>query len=251
MAFLLGSGVHSLDRTFRRPASMRSRLPLLDSVDVGIKGIRDALRDDRSRFVGGIRRAASSRAVLRGALAHYGADRIDEACDLVSQLASAQAFDDALEGVVNEHLDCLQRPGRRLRLGWHLAICRPRGTHPVETDISGSEVRAERSAILMWSVVSAANAAVTVRPSSPHSPRCWSTRDTSREVHTSMRRRGADIIRGVAMCAYQPFRARTGPSRSHDGIATSKNFPIVEYGVSLLTCSRRAARAKCSAHRLV
>ncbi|MBR0891817.1 hypothetical protein [Bradyrhizobium diazoefficiens] len=33
MAFLLGSGVHSLDRTFRRPASMRSRLPLLDSVE--------------------------------------------------------------------------------------------------------------------------------------------------------------------------------------------------------------------------
>lgn len=103
MAFLLGSGVHSLDRTFRRPASMRSRLPLLDSVDVGIKGIRDALRDDRDRFVGGIRRAASSRAVLRGALAHYGADRIDDACELVSQLASAQVFDDALEGVVNEH----------------------------------------------------------------------------------------------------------------------------------------------------
>ncbi|WP_211434808.1 hypothetical protein [Bradyrhizobium diazoefficiens] len=36
-------------------------------------------------------------------MAHYGADRIDDACELVSQLASAQVFDDALEGVVNEH----------------------------------------------------------------------------------------------------------------------------------------------------
>lgn len=103
MAFLLGSGVHCLDHAFRRPASMRSRLPLLDCVDVGIKGITDALRNERSRFVGGIRRADSSRAVLRGALAHYGADRLDEARELVAQLASAQVFDAALEGMVNEH----------------------------------------------------------------------------------------------------------------------------------------------------
>jgi hypothetical protein len=103
MAFLLGNGLHGLDRAFRRPASMRSRLPLVDSVGVGIEGIMDALRGGRDRFDGGIRRAASSRAVLRGALAHYGADQVDQARALVSQLASAEVFDRALERVVNDH----------------------------------------------------------------------------------------------------------------------------------------------------
>jgi hypothetical protein len=103
LAYMFGNGLHGLDHAFRRHASMRSRLPLTDAVDVGIDGIHDVLRDDPSLFVGGIRRLRNSRAVVLGALALYGADREEEARRSISLLASADVFDDALVAIVNDH----------------------------------------------------------------------------------------------------------------------------------------------------
>ncbi len=103
LAHMLGDGLHGLDHAFRRPASMRSRLPLTDAVDVGVGGILKVLRDNPVLFAGGIRRPRSAQAAVLGALALYGADREAEARKSASMLASVDVFDDALEAIVNEH----------------------------------------------------------------------------------------------------------------------------------------------------
>lgn len=103
LAFLLGNDLHAVDRVLKTPVAPRRRRPLSDAVDVGIDGILRALGNKKSRFAGGISRPASRQAVLRGALALYGADCKAEAQELISLLKSSDIFEKALTEIINDH----------------------------------------------------------------------------------------------------------------------------------------------------
>jgi hypothetical protein len=102
LAFLLGNDLHSLD--LRAPSPFGGKRTLSDAVDVGIHGIIRALGNKDNRFGGGIRTQASGQAVLRGALALYGADQKPSALELIALLKSREVFDRALDEIVNAHL---------------------------------------------------------------------------------------------------------------------------------------------------
>lgn len=103
LAFLLGNDLHGVDRVLKTPVAPRRGRPLSDAVDVGIDGIMRALGNNKSRFAGGIWRPTSRQAVLRGALALYGADRKAEGRKLISLLKSQEVFEKALTEIVNDH----------------------------------------------------------------------------------------------------------------------------------------------------
>jgi hypothetical protein len=102
LAFLLGNELHVLDRVLKVPSGMADRT-LSDAVDTGADGIIRALGNKADRFGGAIKAEASRQAILRGALALYGADQKDSAHELIALLNSKRVFEDALEEVVNVH----------------------------------------------------------------------------------------------------------------------------------------------------
>jgi hypothetical protein len=102
LAFLLGNELHAIDRVLKAPLGSHDRV-LSDAVDAGADGIIRALGNGADRFGGAIKAEASRQAVLRGALALYGADQKDSARELIALLNSEKVFEQALEEVVNAH----------------------------------------------------------------------------------------------------------------------------------------------------
>jgi hypothetical protein len=102
LAFLLGNDLHCLDRVLQIPSPDKRRM-LSDAVDVGIDGIIRALGNQKGCFGGAIRTLASGQAVLRGALALYGADQKPSALELIALLKSKEVFDSSLIEIVNAH----------------------------------------------------------------------------------------------------------------------------------------------------
>lgn len=99
IAFLIGSGLKSLDHILKRQAMTVDH----SMFDIGIKGILARLRD-RSSFGGKIKRKESSVAVLKGALSFYGNGQYKSARELLKLLQSRTVFNDALVDIVNGHL---------------------------------------------------------------------------------------------------------------------------------------------------
>jgi hypothetical protein len=87
----------------KRPSAYKPDRPLSDAVDIGIGGIMSTLGNKRDRFSGVIRAEASRQAVVRGALALYGADQRESTLSLLALLKSQDVFEQALEEVVNTH----------------------------------------------------------------------------------------------------------------------------------------------------
>jgi hypothetical protein len=87
------------------PSCFDPKRQLSDAVDTGVNGIMLLLGSDADPFTGGIRTEASRKAVLRGALALYGADQRASALDLVALLHSKEVFEAALQEIVNDHFD--------------------------------------------------------------------------------------------------------------------------------------------------
>jgi hypothetical protein len=100
IAFVLAGDLHGLDHVFETDPFLDDR-PLHNAVDMGARGIQDAL--ECSEFGGPLARAHSARSVLRGALALLGQGQLKEARRLARLIRSRSAFRDALEEIVNNH----------------------------------------------------------------------------------------------------------------------------------------------------
>ncbi len=102
LAFLLGNDLHCLDHALKQPSIYDANRKLSYTVDNGIDGIVRAL-GNKKIFSGGVKSASSRVAVLRGALALYGADQKHASRGLLSLLKSQSVFETALEEIVNSH----------------------------------------------------------------------------------------------------------------------------------------------------
>ena len=103
MAFLLGNGLHGIDRVLKRPSPVDAARALGRAVDIGVGGIWRALGRKQEYFGGTIKSEDSRRAVLRGALALYGLGKTAAARELIALLNSRDTFEKALGETVNEH----------------------------------------------------------------------------------------------------------------------------------------------------
>ena len=103
LAFLLGNDIHTIDHVLKVPPEHRPEGLLSNAVELGIAGIDSALGSKAKRFSGAIRSRDSRLAVVRGALALYGADQKQAARELVGLLKSRDVFEKAIVEIVNEH----------------------------------------------------------------------------------------------------------------------------------------------------
>lgn len=103
IAFLLGHGIHSVDHVLKKPSDWRPKSPLNDTFDRGIDGIVRALGGKKERFGGAITTPASRTAVMKGALALYGAGQLKASRELIALLKTESTFQSALREVVNGH----------------------------------------------------------------------------------------------------------------------------------------------------
>lgn len=103
VAFLLGHGLHSIDHVLKQPSRFDRRRKLSDAVDTGIESILHTLGGKKDRFGGGIKSQRSRQAVVRGALALYGAGKVSATRELLKLLKSPEVFEKALAEIVNEH----------------------------------------------------------------------------------------------------------------------------------------------------
>ncbi|PWU02069.1 MAG: hypothetical protein C5B53_02125 [Candidatus Melainabacteria bacterium] len=97
--------MHSIDHVLKVPSPFNPKRKLSDAVDTGIDGIRRSLGSKSSRFTGCIKSEESRKAVLRGALALYGADQKASALELCALLKSEEIFETTLEEIINDHFD--------------------------------------------------------------------------------------------------------------------------------------------------
>lgn len=104
LAFLLGSNLDAADHALLREKSDGS-IRLTPAAQDGVRGIWRALGNKKERFSGGIKKAASRRSILRGALALHGTGQYQAAKELVSLLQSRDIFEQALVEIIEEHFD--------------------------------------------------------------------------------------------------------------------------------------------------
>lgn len=102
LSYLLGNNIHSIDHILRRPSTFDPNRQLSEVVDNVVNTIRIII-DNRCLFGGSIKSKSSSKAILRGALALYGADQKQYAINLLELLKSKEIFETALISVINEH----------------------------------------------------------------------------------------------------------------------------------------------------
>jgi hypothetical protein len=103
LSFLLGNNLHSIDHVLKVRSDFHPERQLSDTFDGGVNGILLTLGIKKDRFKGVIRAKASRQAVLRGALALYGADQKSSALNLLALLQTYEVFETALEEIVNDH----------------------------------------------------------------------------------------------------------------------------------------------------
>ncbi len=92
-----------MDHVLKVPSGFHPERQLSDTFDLAVNGIAFFLGIKKDRFTGVIRAKASRQAVLRGALALYGADQKSSALNLLALLHSHEIFETALEEIVNDH----------------------------------------------------------------------------------------------------------------------------------------------------
>jgi hypothetical protein len=100
LAYILGHELHVLDNHLKPTADEPA--DRLDLLDIAFSGLRAVLRPN-ARFGGVIANSASCKNVVRGALALYGMDQSETARNLLSLVASMNAFDEALTAIVRQH----------------------------------------------------------------------------------------------------------------------------------------------------
>lgn len=103
LAFLIGNDLHVVDHVLKRPSCFDGKRPLSEAVDTAVSGLLSELASEKDRLGGAIRSKASRGAVMRGALALFGADQKTAAIELVSLFATKDIFRKALEETINEH----------------------------------------------------------------------------------------------------------------------------------------------------
>ena len=72
---------------------------------IWVDGILRALGNKKDKFKGVIRAEESRQALVRGALAPFGADQKRAAVNLIALLKSQDVFERALEEIVNAHFE--------------------------------------------------------------------------------------------------------------------------------------------------
>lgn len=102
LSFLMGNDIHSIDHVLRGPSRFDSSRELSGAFDTGANGIDDLL-GRKSLFSGKLKSKPHRQAVVRGALALFGADQHSSAFELLSLLKSKKTFESALEEIVNDH----------------------------------------------------------------------------------------------------------------------------------------------------
>jgi hypothetical protein len=100
LAFVLGHGLHVLDSHLKPPQPKQSWTEL----DVGYGGL-EVLLPERVKFDGAISADGQCQDVVRGSLALYGLDQVDQARKLLALISSEENFTKALKAIVRAHFD--------------------------------------------------------------------------------------------------------------------------------------------------
>lgn len=98
LSFVLGNGLHVLDKHFKPPGSEH----MFSELDTGYSGL-EVLLPAQVTFAGNISSEGACQDIVRGSLALYGADQVDQARKLLALISSKDNFKNALKGIVREH----------------------------------------------------------------------------------------------------------------------------------------------------
>jgi hypothetical protein len=98
LSFVLGSGLHVLDKHFRPPEPKQPFIKL----DIAYEGLERSLRA-QVKFGGPISADRGCQDVVRGSLALYGMDQADQARKLLALISSEDNFTGALKAIVRAH----------------------------------------------------------------------------------------------------------------------------------------------------
>ena len=102
LAFILGFDIRSANHALIEENGDRSKR-LTRETDQGIRGLWRALAAKHKKFSGPMSTKESAEAILVGALALYGMERLDEAKELISLLKSRDVFETTLVELVKAH----------------------------------------------------------------------------------------------------------------------------------------------------
>ena len=102
LAFLLSSNLHAVNHVLLKKKQDGTMYPTFETQS-GVNSICWALGSEQECFGGVVKKVASRCAVLRGALALYGAEQYQAAKDLVSLLHSQEVFEKALTEIIKEY----------------------------------------------------------------------------------------------------------------------------------------------------
>jgi hypothetical protein len=100
LAFVLGHGLHVLDNHLKPPGAKLSWTKL----DISYEGLKVRLLA-QVKFAGPISADGQCQDVVRGSLALYGLDQVDQARRLLALISSKDNFTTALKAIVRAHFD--------------------------------------------------------------------------------------------------------------------------------------------------
>jgi hypothetical protein len=100
LSFILGHGLHVLDEHFKPPEGKRP----FTNLDWAYEGLEKVLQS-QVQFGGPIKRDGPCQAIVRGSLALYGMDQVDQAHELLALISSEENFSKALNEVVRTHFN--------------------------------------------------------------------------------------------------------------------------------------------------
>jgi hypothetical protein len=100
LSFILGHGLDVLDEHLKLAEGERP----FTNLDIGYEGLEKGLQS-QVQFGGPIKREGWCQAIVRGSLALYGTDQVDQAHELLALISSEQNFTKALTEVVRTHFN--------------------------------------------------------------------------------------------------------------------------------------------------
>jgi hypothetical protein len=98
LSFVLGYGQHILDEQFKSKEAYESRTRL----DTAYGGLENSLSSGLE-FAGTISADDTCRNIVRGSLALYGGDQVNQARDLLALISSKDSFTNALKAIIRVH----------------------------------------------------------------------------------------------------------------------------------------------------
>jgi hypothetical protein len=98
LSFILSNGLHALDKHLQPPQATRP----FSALDTAYQGLEVSL-PAQVKFGGAISAEGECQDVVRGSLALYGADQVDEARKLLALISSKDNFTMALKAIVRTH----------------------------------------------------------------------------------------------------------------------------------------------------